>query len=69
MEKLIIEVPHEKIQMVKQLLKAIGVKHISYPKDRINKDALTNVSVWTEKEIEAIERVSKSMQSLSIREW
>ena len=69
MEKLIIEVPDEKIQMVKDLLTAIGIKHSSLPKDRLKKDALTNVSVWTEKDIDAIETVSKSMQNLSIKEW
>lgn len=69
MEKLIIEVPEEKLQMVKDLLKAVGVKHSNFPKERIKKDTLTKVSVWTEKDIEAIETVSKSMQSLSIREW
>jgi hypothetical protein len=30
--------------------------------------ALTNISVWKDKDIEAIEMVSKSMQKLSIRE-
>lgn len=69
MEKLIIEVPDEKIQMVKDLLKAIGVKHSSFSKNRTKKEALANVSVWTEKDIDAIETVSKSMQSLSIKEW
>ncbi len=69
MEKLVIEVPNEKIQMVKDLLKAIGVAYRSDPKERINKDALTKVSVWTKKDTDAIEEVSKSMQSLSIREW
>jgi len=54
MEKIIIEVPDEKIQMVKDLLKAIGVKHTSFPQKSLKKDALTNVSVWTEKEIGAI---------------
>lgn len=69
MTKLIIEVPDEKIQMVKDILKAIGVKHSSLPKHKTKKEALTNVSVWTEKDIDAIETVSKSMQSLSIKEW
>jgi hypothetical protein len=69
MEKIIIEVPDEKIQMVKDLLKAIGVKHKSFPQDKIKKDVLNNVSVWTEKDIAAIETVSKSMQRLSIKEW
>ncbi|MCL6261218.1 hypothetical protein M3O96_19105 [Aquiflexum sp. TKW24L] len=69
MTKLIIEVPSEKIQMVKDLLKAIGVKHSNLPKNRTKKEALTNVSVWTEKDVDAIGTVNKSMQSLSIKEW
>lgn len=66
MEKIVIEVPYEKRQMVKDLLKAIGIKHKSLSPDRIKKEALANVSVWTEKDIDAIERVSKSMQRLTM---
>jgi hypothetical protein len=69
MEKLIIEVPDKKIHMVKQLLTAIGVKHRDYSKHKKNKDDLKKVSVWTEEEIEAVEKVSKSLQSLQIKEW
>ncbi|WP_194778624.1 hypothetical protein [Pararhodonellum marinum] len=56
MEKLVIEVPDEKIQMVKQLLEAIGVKYSSFPKGKIKKDILKKVSVWTEEVIEAIDK-------------
>jgi len=69
MEKIIIEVPYEKRQMVKDILKAIGIKHKCLSHDRIKKEALANVSVWTEKDIDAIDNVSKSMQRLSIKEW
>lgn len=55
--------------MVKKLLNAVGVKHSSYQKDKKNKETLTNISVWTDEDIEAIEKVSKSMQKLTIREW
>lgn len=58
MEKLIIEVPDDKIQLVKKLLNAVGVKHSNYQKGENNKDALTNISVWTDKDIEAFERVN-----------
>lgn len=44
--------------MVKKLLNAVGVKHSSYQKDKKNKETLTNISVWTDEDIEAIEKVN-----------
>lgn len=69
MEKLIIDIPADKIQLVKELMKALGVKVSEFPnKEKVGKEVLTQISVWTEDEIKAINDVSKSL-NLSIEEW
>jgi hypothetical protein len=70
MEKLIIDLPEEKSTLVKQLLKELGVKFDSISlEDNKDKAFLSNVSVWSEKEIQSIIEVSKSLGSAPIQEW
>jgi len=69
MEKLIIDIPADKSQLVKDLMKALGVKVTEFPsKGKVGKEVLAQISVWTEEEIKAINEVSKSL-NLSIGEW
>lgn len=62
MEKLIIDIPADKSQLVKELMIALGVKVTEFPsKGKVGKEMLTQISVWTEEEIKAINEVSKPL--------
>lgn len=46
MEKLIIDIPADKSQLVKELMKALGVKVTEFPsKGKVGKEMLTQISV------------------------
>lgn len=69
MEKLIIDIPKGKFQLVKQLLEALGVKIKPFRKTKASKEVLTNVSVWSEDDIKAIEEASGAINKMDIKEW
>ncbi len=69
MEKLIIDIPKGKFQLVKQLLEALGVKIMPFKKTKSDKDILTQVSVWSKNDIKAIEEAGKSINKMDIESW
>lgn len=66
MEKLIINVPEEKSQLVKALLKELGVTIVQ---ENFDKEAylkkITEIPVWSEEDVRAFEEATKTLNSLT----
>lgn len=70
MEKLIINVPEEKSQLVKQLLKELGVT-IEQEKMDIEayREKLLQVGVWSDEDLKPIEEARSHFNSLKPAKW
>ncbi|RYE10933.1 MAG: hypothetical protein EOP44_01580 [Sphingobacteriaceae bacterium] len=70
MEKLIINVPEEKSQLVKQLLKELGV---TIEKEKMDMEAyrkdLAQVSTWSEEDIKIFEENTQCFNSINPPTW
>lgn len=69
MEKLIINVPKEKSQLVKELLKELGV---TIEKEKMDMEAyrkdLAQVSTWTDEEVKIFEETIKHLNNTELQE-
>ena len=69
MEKLIINVPEEKSQLVKQLLKELGV---TIEQEKMDMEAyrknLAQVSTWTDEEVKIFEETIKHLNNTELQE-
>lgn len=70
MEKLIIHVPTSKSQLVKQLLKELGV---AVEQEKIDKEAhlkeIANMPVWSDEDLKPIEKARSHFDSLKPAQW
>ncbi len=70
MEKLIINVPEEKSQLVKQLLKELGVTIEQEKMDmEAHLKAIAEIPVWSDEELKAFEETTKHFNSFKPQEW
>ncbi|WP_419801500.1 hypothetical protein [Mucilaginibacter sp.] len=69
MEKLIINVPEEKSQLVKQLLKELGV---TIEQEKMDMEAyrkdLAQVSTWSEEEVKIFEETIEHLNKTELQE-
>lgn len=70
MEKLIINVPEEKSQLVKELLKELGVtiEHEKMDMEAYRKD-LAQVSTWSDEDLKVFEQNVQHFNSISPPKW
>lgn len=70
MEKLIINVPEEKSQLVKQLLKELGVTIEQEKMDmEAYREKILQVGVWSEEDIKPIEEARTHFDSIKPAKW
>lgn len=71
MEKLIINIPDAKSNIVKQILHSLGVTIPGHeaPIKGDYKKRLLNVSTWSDEDLKTIEDSSKSFNNLKAEEW
>lgn len=69
MEKLIINIPEEKSQLVKQLLKELGV---TIEQEKMDMEAyrkdLAQISTWTDEEVKIFEETIKHLNNTELQE-
>lgn len=70
MEKLIINIPEEKSQLVKQLLKELGV---IIEQEKMDMEAhlkeIANMPVWSDEDVKPIEEARTHFESLKPAQW
>ncbi len=70
METLIINIPEKKSDLVKSLLKELGVSFKEEKKSKKNfKEQLLDSPVWTDQDFENMELAAKSFNSLKPAKW
>lgn len=71
MEKLVINVPDGKSNIVKQILHSLGVTVPGQdaPIKNDYKKRLQNVAVWPDEDLKQIEDSSKTLNNLKAEEW
>ncbi len=71
MEKLTLNIPEDKFELVKKALISLGVDFNVEKKPKITdyKQDLKKISVWSEKSINEIENAKSAFNSLKIEEW
>jgi len=70
METLIINVPEEKSDLVKTLLTELGVTfHREAQSEKLRKENLIQVSVWSEDELAEIQKAGKGFNDIKPSKW
>ncbi|MEO8886693.1 MAG: hypothetical protein ABI367_11565 [Mucilaginibacter sp.] len=71
MEKLVINVPDGKSNIIKQVLHSLGVTIPGYdiPIKGDYKKKLLNVAVWPEQDLKEIEEATKALNNFKAEEW
>ena len=71
MEKLVINVPDGKSNIVKQVLHSLGVTIPGYdaPIKGEYKKSLLKITVWSAEDLKQIEDASKALNNLKAEEW
>lgn len=72
MEKLTISIPNQKIDLVKQILKGMGVLIQGSTNDIDSKsyrEKLSRISTWADKDIQELENAKSAFSSFKAEEW
>jgi hypothetical protein len=71
MERLIINIPDKKSNLVKQILQGLGVTIQQPDKKALSnyKQKLANVSIWADDDLKAFEEGKKAFESLKPEQW
>lgn len=71
MEKLTINIPNNKSDLVKQILKELGVtiENATKPDSTSYKEKLTKVSNWSEDDVKVFEKAKSAFDNLKTQEW
>jgi len=71
MEKLTINIPSDKIDMVKKVLEALGVtfQKPKSVKSKTSKEKLLKVSVWTDEDLSIFEESKSAFNQLKVEKW